>query len=416
MAEQNNNSSNGASSSRNGGATSPARKRGLRLVAGLFLIGVAAFVVWYLTVSRYRESTDNAYVAADSVTVASRIAGTVQAVAVGETDGVQPGQWLVRIDDRDARVALARARAELLETVRDLAQLREREKSLGAQLAARNLELAESRDNLARREPLAADRTVSAEELAHAKSAVQLAEARAQSAERERAAVSAALGEGSLSAHPRVDAAVARYTQAALNASYTTIAAPLAGVVAKKAVQPGQVVAPNQPLLTLTPLGGAWVEANFKESQLKNVRIGQPVTLEADVYGSSVEYEGTVVGIGAGTGAAFALLPAQNATGNWIKVTQRVPVRIALKPDTVAKYPLRVGLSMDVTVNTKDRSGALLPTASPAQAPQAAANDEAVLKSAEDEARGWVRTALGESAERGERNVSSAAPAAKAKG
>lgn len=398
MAEHNNNGSNGNSS---------ARKRGVRLVAGAFLLGAVGVAVWYFTVSRYRETTDNAYVAADSVNVAARIAGTVQAVAVGETDGVTPGQWLVRLDDRDVRVALARAKAELLETVRDLAQTKEREKSLAAQVSARKLELDEARDNLARRAPLAADRTVSAEELAHAKSAVQLAEARTQSAERERDAVSAALGDGPLANHPRVEAAVARYTQAALNASYTTITAPVAGVVAKKAAQPGQVVAPNQPLLTLTPLGGAWVEANFKESQLKNVRIGQPVTLEADVYGGSVEYEGTVVGIGAGTGAAFALLPAQNATGNWIKVTQRVPVRIALKPETVAKYPLRVGLSMNVTVNTKDRSGPLLPTAAPAQAPQPAAGDEQVLKNAEDEARAWVRKELKES-ERADRSAAGA--------
>jgi membrane fusion protein (multidrug efflux system) len=278
---------------------------------------------------------------------------------------------LVKLDPADAQVALDQAEAQLAQTVREVRTLYANNATFKAQVALREADVArlksdmvKSQGDVARREPLLATGAVGREEYNHAtaqlsaaKSAVAAAESAAAAA-REQLASNQALTEGtSVEDHPNVQRAAARVREAVLAKRRVQILAPVDGTIAKRSVQLGQRVAAGAPLMALIPLQQLWVDANFKEAQLRKLRVGQSATLVADVYGKRVEYKGTVVGVGAGTGSAFSLLPAQNATGNWIKVVQRVPVRIALDPGQLTAHPLRVGLSMDVTVDVQDRSG-----------------------------------------------------------
>lgn len=358
-------------------AAPAARRRALGAIATVVLLAGLGWAAWHWLAGRHSETTDNAYVQGNVVQITPQVAGTVVAILADEADSVAAGAPLLRLDAADAQVALARAEAQLAQTVRTLrgtyadsatlaAQISQRE----AELARTQAELARAQADVARRAPLVASGAVGAEELAHAQAQVasarssQAAAQAALAAAREALAAQRTQTDGvSLAQQPAVAEAAARVREAYLALRRSTLPAPMAGVVAKRNVQIGQRVAAGTPLMTVVALDQLWVDANFKEPQLARLRIGQRVTLVADVYGKKTPFSGRIAGLGAGTGAAFALLPAQNATGNWIKVVQRVPVRITLDPAELAKHPLRLGLSMQVAVDVTDTSGATLATA-----------------------------------------------------
>lgn len=332
------------------------RKILLPLVAALVVVGIGV-ALWWLLEGRYHETTDDAYVAGDVVQITPQIAGTVLAIHADDTDVVKAGAPLVDLDPADARVALDQAEAALAQTVREVRGLYTTNSSLIAVVSQREADLAKANDDLHRRQALAGTGAVSGEEIEHASAGVKAAEAALATAREQLLSNNALTDHTTVETHPNVARAAARVEEAYLALRRTAIVAPVAGQVAKRGVQVGTRVAPGQPLMAIVPLDRVWVDANFKEVQLRNVHIGQPVSMVADLYGSRVTYTGKVVGLGAGTGAAFALLPAQNATGNWIKIVQRLPVRIALDPKQVAEHPLRVGLSMEVDVDVHDQSG-----------------------------------------------------------
>lgn len=363
--------------------TSPAtrpnpRRKLMGIAAGVFaVLGVAYAAYWYVELRHY-ERTDNAYVQGNLVQLTPQIAGTVVGVNADDTDFVKAGAPLVQLDRADAAVALEQAQAALAQTVREVRTLYTSNATGSANVSLREAEvtraradLAKAQDDLSRRLTLEASGAVSGEELNHARSAVSNANAAVAStqaalvAAQQQLATSRALTDGAtVESHPSVERAAAKVREAFLTLSRTTIPAPVSGYVAKRSVQVGQRTAPGAPLMAIIPLDQVWVDANFKEIQLRDMRIGQPVELTADAYGKAVVYHGTVTGLGVGTGSAFALLPAQNASGNWIKVVQRVPVRIALDAKELAAHPLRVGLSMEATVDIADKSGKSLASAS----------------------------------------------------
>ena len=333
------------------------RKRRLILLGLACALGLVGYATYWGLVARYQVSTDNAYVQGNVVQITPQVAGTVLAIEADDTDRVKAGQLLVRLDPVDARIALDQAAAQLAETVREVRATFTTNNALGATISARETDLERLSADLARRQSLVDGGAVSLEEIQHLQTSIAGARASLLQA-REELARNSALTEGTRAeSHPRVLAAAEKYREAWLSYKRAGIAAPLSGTVARRSVQVGQRVSSGMPLMTIVALDQLWVDANFKESQLEDLRIGQPVSLRADVYGHGTDFHGRVSGLGAGTGAAFSLLPAQNATGNWIKVVQRVPVRIALDPKEVAEHPLRVGLSMEVTVDVHDQSG-----------------------------------------------------------
>jgi membrane fusion protein (multidrug efflux system) len=335
----------------------PKRKKILLTIAAVFAAAAAGAGAYWALFSRFIEDTDNAYVQGNVVQVTPQIAGTVTKILADDTTLVKAGQPLVSLDTADADVALAQAEAQLAQTVREVRTLYTAQAQSGATMAMRQAELARAKDDLARRKALAGSGAVSGEEIHHAENAVAAAQAALEAA-KEQLASGRALTEGTtVTNHPNVQRAAARVQEALLTQARSTLYAPVSGEVAKRNVQVGQRIAPGAPLMAVVPLDQLWVDANFKESQLRNMRIGQPVSLTADLYGSKVRYSGRIMGLGAGTGSAFALLPAQNATGNWIKVVQRVPVRIALDPKQLAEHPLRIGLSMHAEVDVHDQNG-----------------------------------------------------------
>ncbi|HEV2700895.1 MAG TPA: HlyD family efflux transporter periplasmic adaptor subunit [Steroidobacteraceae bacterium] len=358
-------------------ANSPANGRRNRLLLlvtlGIVVIGIGYGLYWY-SVLRLRESTDDAYVNGNIVQITPQIAGTVIGINADDTQYVSAGQTLVRLDPADAKVALDEAEAHLALTVRSVRG----EFATTAQLAAaqgiRQTDLETAQKDLARRERLAGSGAISGEELQHARDAVSAANSALLAAQQQFAADHARIDGTQIEDHPEVQAAASAVHSAFLTVARTQLPVPVAGYVAHRNVQLGQRVSPGSVLMAIVPLNQVWVDANFKELQIANMRMGQPATLTADLYGGSVKYHGTVVGFSAGTGAAFALLPAQNATGNWIKVVQRLPVRIVLDPKDLAAHPLQVGLSMRVEVSTANRDGARLPQQTVANAPAYATN------------------------------------------
>ena len=349
----------------------PARRKALTAIAAAVAVIGGGYFAWYWVTGRHYETTDNAYVSANVVQITSQVPGTVLAINADDTDFVKAGQPLVRLDPADARVALDQAEAQLAQTVREVRTLYANNSTLQAQIDARAADatraaadLAKAQDDVNRRGPLVQSGAVGKEEFEHAQQ--QLASARstytaaksALDAAREQLGSNESQTQGTTVAqHPNVQRAAAKVREAWLAVQRAEVPAPVSGTVARRSVQVGQRVQAGVPLMSVVTLNDAWVDANFKEGQLARLRIGQPATLEADVYGKHVVFHGKVEGLGAGTGAAFSLLPAQNATGNWIKVVQRVPVRIALDSKEVAQNPLRVGLSMNVTVDVADQSG-----------------------------------------------------------
>ena len=342
--------------------TAPAqRKRWLLIVIGAFAaLGVAYGAYWALAL-RHVQSTDDAYVNGNVVQITPQISGTVVAIGADDTQFVTAGRTLVQLDQADAKVALDQADAQLAKTVREVRSLFATSAQLQATVAMRQSDLAKANEDLARRERLASSGAVSGEERQHARDAANSARAALLAAQQELEANRARVDRTTVDNHPDVRNAAARVRDAYLTYSRTALPAPVSGFVAKRAVQLGQRVAPGAPLMAIVPLDQVWVDANFKEPQLAGMRVGQPVKLTADLYGGKVVYHGKVAGFGAGTGSAFALLPAQNATGNWIKIVQRVPVRIALDAPELAAHPLQIGLSMQVEVDTHERSGDRLP-------------------------------------------------------
>ena len=360
----------------------PKRKKALTALAAVVVVAGLGWGVYDYLVASHYESTDNAYVQGNVIQITPQIAGTVVAIMADDTDFVKAGQPLVQLDPADAKVALEQAEAALAQAVRQVRTLYANNATLSAQIALRDAEVSRAKsdseranDDLNRRQSLSGNGAVSKEELNHAqtqlansKSALAAAQAGVVAA-REQLASNQSLTEGtSIEMHPSVLMAAAKVRETWLATQRASMPAPVDGYVAKRTVQLGQRVAAGMPMMSIIPLKQVWVDANFKEVQLRNIRIGQPVNLVADIYGKKVQYTGTVAGLGAGTGAAFSLLPAQNATGNWIKVVQRVPVRIALDAKQIEANPLRVGLSMDAEVDTRNQDGKTL-----ADAPRAAA-------------------------------------------
>ena len=386
-----------------------ARRRGLTAVAAAVALAAIAWGGWHWLHGRHHEVTDNAYVAGNVVQITPQVGGTVVAIAADDTDLVKAGQPLVRLDPADARLALEQAEAQLAQTVREVRTLFANNATLGAQIQLREADLARAQADLARaqddvnrRSALVGEGAVGQEEFQHAKSqlsAARSAVAAAQSAAlaaREQLGANQAQTEGlKVEEHPAVARAAAKVREAHLALQRAALVAPVTGHVAKRAVQIGQRVQAGAPLMTVVALDQLWVDANFKESQLQSLRIGQPAELTADVYGQKVVFHGTLAGLGAGTGSAFALLPAQNATGNWIKVVQRVPVRIALDPKELAEHPLRVGLSMEVTVDTANQDGKTLADVPRTQPVAATGVFEAQQAAADAEVARVIATSLG---------------------
>lgn len=396
------------STNNNAAPTAPAgngkRKQILTLLGVVVAIAAAGWGAYEWLVASHYESTDNAYVAGNVIQITPQIGGTVMAIMADDTDFVKAGQPLVKLDPADAKVALDQAEANLGQVVRQVRTLYANNGSFAAQVAVRETDVvkaqtdvARATDDLNRRQSLTGNGAVSTEELQHAQSALTAAKSQLSAAQagvvaaREQLASNQTLTEGtSVEQHPNVQAAAAKVREAYLAYSRAALLAPVDGYVAKRTVQLGQRVAAGTPMMAIIPLNQLWVDANFKEVQLRNIRIGQPAKLTADVYGKKVEYKGTIAGLGAGTGAAFALLPAQNATGNWIKVVQRVPVRVLLDAQQLVQSPLRVGLSMDVEVDTSKRDGLSLASV-PSKAP---AQQTTTLASSDDAANAEVRKVI----------------------
>ncbi len=383
----------------NSSATTPnpsQDKRKKRLVALIVIFCIAGLIygIYWLIFQSKHETTDNAYVQGNVVQITSQIPGTVSSILVNDTDFVRAGQQLVKLDSADSDVALRQARAQLAQAVREVRTLYANNATFKANISLREAEitrakseLARAREDLRRRRSIMSSGAVSKEEIQHAEAnliAAQSAEAAAVAASlsaKEQLTSNKSLTDNiNVEEHPNVLRAAAQFREAFINAQRNVLISPVSGYVARRSVQLGQRIPAGSPLMAVIPMDQVWVDANFKEVQLRKLRIGQPATLISDAYGKDVTFHGTVTGLGAGTGAAFALLPAQNATGNWIKVVQRVPVRIQLEPKELANHPLRIGLSMEVDVEVADQSGKTIPDATRAE--KAALNDSASNDSA----------------------------------
>jgi len=338
---------------------------GLLLAVLIFGALGGGYWVYWMEVARFAVETENAYVAGNRIQVAPQVAGTIVAVHVDDTDRVNAGDPLVVLDDTDTRVALDKAKATLAQTAREVRHLFAQPRVLAATIVVREAALERARGDLESHEYLARTGAGSKETLRHTRNDVAQAEAALAAAREDLAAACVLIDRTTIREHPRIRLAAAEVRAAYLDWRRTRVLAPISGQVAQRSAQVGQRTTPDTPLMALVPLDDLWVDANFKEAQLRDVRIGQPVDMIADLYGGDVLYHGQVVGLAAGTGSAFSLLPAQNATGNWIKVVQRVPVRIALDPDALVDHPLRVGLSMRVSVDLHDQSGSPLSAVRP---------------------------------------------------
>jgi membrane fusion protein, multidrug efflux system len=379
-------------------ATNPSngkRRRILLLIAVIFIaLGALWAAYWTLVLSK-REKTDDAYVNGNKVVISAQISGTVIAVLKDDTQLVKAGQVLVKLDPIDAQTALSRAASALAQTVRQVRQQKSTAGQYDSEIESRKLELARAQIDLEKRQPLLADHAIAGEEVRHAQESVQMARAALTQAERQSSSAHALVDGTPVETNPTVLQAKDAFRDAWIAAQRNAVVAPVSGYVAERSVQLGQHIQAGEALMTVIPLHSLWVDANFKEVQLRNLRIGQNAEVRSDLYGGTFIFHGRVQGMSAGTGAAFSLLPPQNASGNWIKVVQRVPVRIRIDDNDLIKSPLRVGLSSTVTVDTTSRDGPVL-------APEA--NDEPVgdtqvytqdLDKANAEADAVVRRNLG---------------------
>jgi membrane fusion protein (multidrug efflux system) len=336
------------------------RKRALSILAIVVVIGAIMWAVFHFLLAAPEQETDDAYVAGDVVAITARDPGQVTAIHADNTQVVKAGQPLIDLDPATAEVGVASAEAELARAVRATRSEFSKVNETGAAVVQAEAELARARNDLARRRGAAAEGAISGEELSHAADQVKVASATLQLARSQQAQSRSGVTGTTVSNNPAVLAAIAAYRRAAITRSHMHVVAPIDGVVAQRTVQLGQQVSAGMPLMAVVPLDRVWVDANFRETQLRDLRIGQAATVTADMYGDDLVYHGHVVGLGAGSGNAFALLPPQNASGNWIKITQRVPVRIALDKGELRRNPLRVGLSVNATVDTADKSGTMV--------------------------------------------------------
>ncbi|PZU57174.1 MAG: EmrA/EmrK family multidrug efflux transporter periplasmic adaptor subunit [Sphingobium sp.] len=352
-----------------------ARRKGFLILAGVVLVGLVAWGAYEFIFSRGIEETDDAYVAGDVVAITAREPGIVMALHADNTERVKAGQALVDLDPATADAAMASAQAELARAVRAVRTDFSRVDASDAQVTQARAELARAVNDLARRRGAAADGAVSGEEVSHAADAVTTARAALALAQAQQAQARASVQGTNVQTNPEVLAAIAALRRAAISQSHMRLVAPVDGIIAQRSAQLGQQVNAGTPLMTVVPLERVWIDANFRETQLQHMRVGQPVTVTADIYGGDVEYHGKVVGLSAGSGSAFALLPPQNASGNWIKIAQRLPVRIALDPRELVGHPLRIGLSTKVSVNVSDHSGAPIARAASGAFQQQASQD-----------------------------------------
>ena len=327
----------------------------------ILVLATAGCLTWYFLYARFYESTDDAYVNGNQVALTPQISGTVTQVTADEGDFVEKGESLVLLDPSDTRIALQQAEASFANTVRQVRGLYSTADNYRAQVAAKQIALQTAQNDYARRQKIFSTGAIAAEDLSHYRDAVTSAQSDLASAQQVLRTNLAMVDDTVIDSHPEIKAAVATLRQRYLDNSRTTIVAPVSGYVAKRAVQLGMRVNSGTTLLAIVPLNEVWVDANFKESQMNTMRLGQKVTLSADLYGDDVQYHGTIESLGIGTGSAFSLLPAQNASGNWIKIVQRLPVRITLDPHDMQKHPLRIGLSMNARVDIRNEDGHLLP-------------------------------------------------------
>jgi membrane fusion protein (multidrug efflux system) len=379
-------------------ATNPStgkRRRILLLIAVIFIVIGALWAAYWVLVLEKREKTDDAYVNGNRVVISAQVSGTVVAVLADDTQLVNAGQVLVKLDPIDAQTALSRSASALGQAVRQVRQQKATAGQYDSEIESRKLELARAQTDLAKREPLVADQAIAGEEVRHAQESVQLARAALAQAERQSLSAHALIDGTPIESNPTVLQAKDAYRDAWIAAQRNAVVAPVSGYVAERSVQLGQHIQAGEALMTVIPLHSLWVDANFKEVQLRNLRIGQKAEVRSDLYGGAFIFHGHVQGMSAGTGAAFSLLPPQNASGNWIKVVQRVPVRILIDDNDLIKSPLRVGLSATVTVDTTSRDGPVLA----AQASEQPVGDTQVytqdLQKANDEADAVVRRNLG---------------------
>jgi membrane fusion protein (multidrug efflux system) len=340
--------------------TNGKRRRILLLIALIFIVLGALWAVYWVLILSKRERTDDSYINGNKVVISAQVSGTVIAVLADDTQRVNAGQVLVRLEPVDADTNLSRASSALAQVVRQVRQQKATAELYDSVIETRKLELARATEDLAKREPLLADRAIAPEEVRHARESVALAQAALTQAERQSKSSHALVDGTDVADNPSVLQAKAAFRDAWIAAQRNAVVAPVTGYVAERSVQLGQHIQAGQALMTVIPLNALWVDANFKEVQLRHIRIGQPAEVRSDLYGGAFIFHGHVQGMSAGTGGAFSLLPPQNASGNWIKVVQRVPVRIQIDDSDLAKSPLRVGLSATVTVDTTSRQGPVL--------------------------------------------------------
>ena len=336
------------------------RKKGLSIfILLLLLIAIGSAAYWFFFVKGFEE-TEDAYVSGNQVMVSSQVAGNISKINVDNMDPVQAGDVLLELDDTNAKLSFEQAKSNLANAVRQISQLNYTVKQLKSAVRANEITLAQAQGNLNRRVQLVKDGAIDKESFQHAKEAVELAKANLTTSQNQLEANQALLLDGPLSEQPQIQSAVSNLKQAWLNLERTKIRSPIKGYVARRNAQVGQAVSVGGALMAVVTTDQMWLDANFKETQLTHMRIGQPVEIHFDLYGKDKTFNGKVVGIEMGTGSAFSLLPTQNATGNWIKVVQRVPVRIQLDPQQLAENPLRIGLSATVKVNVTDSQGETL--------------------------------------------------------
>ncbi|WP_148051765.1 multidrug efflux MFS transporter periplasmic adaptor subunit EmrA [Atlantibacter hermannii] len=336
------------------------RKSLLILLTLLFIVLAVAYGIYWFLVLRHYEETDDAYVAGNQVQIMAQVSGSVTKVWADNTDFVKKGDVLVTLDPTDAQQAFEKAQTELASSVRQTHQLMINSKQYQANIELQKTALAQAQSDLNRRLPLGSANLIGREELQHARDAVTSAQAQLDVAIQQYNANQAMILGSKLEDQPAVKQAATEVRNAWLALERTKIVSPITGYVSRRAVQPGAQISPTTPLMAVVPATNLWVDANFKETQLAHMRIGQPATVVSDIYGDDVKYTGKVVGLDMGTGSAFSLLPAQNATGNWIKVVQRLPVRIEIDAKQLEQHPLRIGLSTLVEVDTSNRDGQVL--------------------------------------------------------
>ena len=342
------------------------RKKGLSIfILLLLLIAIGSAAYWFFFIKGFEE-TEDAYVSGNQVMVSSQVAGNISKINVDNMDPVQAGDVLLELDDTNAKLSFEQAKSNLANAVRQISQLNYTVKQLKSAVRANEITLAQAQGNLNRRVQLVKDGAIDKESFQHAKEAVELAKANLTTSQNQLEANQALLLDGPLSEQPQIQSAVSNLKQAWLNLERTKIRSPIKGYVARRNAQVGQAVSVGGALMAVVTTDQMWLDANFKETQLTHMRIGQPVEIHFDLYGKDKTFNGKVVGIEMGTGSAFSLLPTQNATGNWIKVVQRVPVRIQLDPQQLIENPLRIGLSATVKVNVSDSQGETLRDQAPA--------------------------------------------------